>query len=141
MKPDDSATVSTNKREMAKTEPLATSPAAKSAAIASDEPEPLPSDRHLKSRSLLKRRSLWLIAALLVAGAAAFGYHWAFGKAKVLYATAAVERGDVESTVVAAGIVQPIKYVDVGAQTSGKLKSLKVNRGDQVKENQLLAEN
>ena len=40
----------------------------------------------------------------------------------------------------AAGIVQPIKYVDVGAQTSGKLKSLKVNRGDQVKENQLLAE-
>jgi len=36
--------------------------------------------------------------------------------------------------------VQPIKYVDVGAQTSGKLKSLKVMRGDLVKENQLLAE-
>jgi macrolide-specific efflux system membrane fusion protein len=67
-------------------------------------------------------------------------YHWAFGKAKVHYTTAAVERGDVESTVVAAGIVQPTNYVDVGAQTSGKLKSLKVNRGDQVKENQLLAE-
>jgi hypothetical protein len=33
-----------------------------------------------------------------------------FGKAKVRYATAAVERGDIESTVVAAGIVQPIKY-------------------------------
>jgi macrolide-specific efflux system membrane fusion protein len=83
---------------------------------------------------------VWLIGALLVAGAGAFGYHWVFGKAKVLYATAAVVRGDIESTVVAAGIVQPIKYVDVGAQTSGKLKSLKVNRGDQVKENQLLAE-
>lgn len=51
---------------------------------------------------------------------------WAFGKAKVRYATAAVERGDVESSVVAAGVVQPIKYVEVGAQTSGKLKSLKV---------------
>jgi macrolide-specific efflux system membrane fusion protein len=51
-----------------------------------------------------------------------------------------VERGDVESTVVAAGIVQPFSYVDVGAQTSGKLKSLKVKRGDQVEKNQLLAE-
>jgi macrolide-specific efflux system membrane fusion protein len=86
------------------------------------------------------RRSLWLVGALLLIGAGAFGYHWAFGKSKVRYTTAFVTRGAVESTVVAAGIVQPIKYVDVGAQTSGKLKSLKVNRGDQVKENQLLAE-
>ena len=61
-------------------------------------------------------------------------------KPRSVYATAAVERGDIESTVVAAGIVQPIKYVDVGAQTSGKLKSLKVKRGDQVEKNQLLAE-
>jgi len=58
----------------------------------------------------------------------------------VHYVTATVERGDVESTVVAAGIVQPIQYVDVGAQTSGKLKSLKVIRGDRVEKNQLLAE-
>jgi macrolide-specific efflux system membrane fusion protein len=41
---------------------------------------------------------------------------------------------------VAAGIVQPFNYVDVGAQTSGKLKSLKVKRGDQVEKDQLLAE-
>ena len=99
-----------------------------------------PSGRHLKLRAFLRRRSLWLVGALLVIGAGAFGYHWAFGKAKVSYSTAAVTRGDIESTVVAAGIVQPIKYVDVGAQTSGKLKSLKVNRGDQVETNQLLAE-
>jgi macrolide-specific efflux system membrane fusion protein len=116
------------------------SPAAKSAATAKDELSPPAPDRHLKHRGRLQRRGLWLVGALLVISAGAFGYHWAFGKAKVHYATAAVERGDIESTVVAAGIVQPIKYVDVGAQTSGKLKSLKVNRGDQVKENQLLAE-
>jgi macrolide-specific efflux system membrane fusion protein len=41
---------------------------------------------------------------------------------------------------VAAGILQPINYVDVGAQTSGKLKSLKVKRGDRVVADQLLAE-
>ena len=107
---------------------------------APDKPATPPKGRGVKVRTLLRRRSPWVIGALLVAGAGAFGYHWAFGSAKVVYATAAVERGDVESTVVAAGILQPIKYVDVGAQTSGKLKSLKVQRGDQVKENQLLAE-
>ena len=116
------------------------SPAAKSAATANDELAPPATDRHVKHRGHLKRRGLWLLGALLVIGAGAFGYHWAFGKAKVHYATAAVTRGDIESTVVAAGIVQPIKYVDVGAQTSGKLKSLKVNRSDQVETNQLLAE-
>ncbi|MGD0591972.1 MAG: efflux RND transporter periplasmic adaptor subunit [Bacteroidota bacterium] len=91
-------------------------------------------------QDLRKRRYLWLIGALIIIIAGAFVYHWMFGKAKVLYATAAVERGDVESTVVAAGIVQPFKYVDVGAQTSGMLQSLKVNRGDRVEKKQLLAE-
>jgi macrolide-specific efflux system membrane fusion protein len=99
-----------------------------------------PPDVASKPASFLTRRARWLMGAVLLAAACAFGYHWAFGKAKVLYATAAVERGDIESTVVAAGVLQPINYVDVGAQTSGKLKSLKVKRGDQVVVDQLLAE-
>ncbi len=98
------------------------------------------SERRSNSRSILRRSVLWLIGALIIVGAGVFGYHLAFGKTKTLYTTASVERGDVQSTVVAAGIVQPIKYVDVGAQTSGMLQSLKVDRGDEVKEKQLLAE-
>src|SRR6202035_4034138 len=39
-----------------------------------------------------------------------------------------------------AGVLQPVLYVDVGAQTSGKLQSLKVKRGDQVTKGQVLAE-
>ena len=108
--------------------------------IAGDESDTRPKERHSPFRSVLRRRSLWLVGTLLLVGAGALVYHWVFGTAKVLYATATVQRGDIESTVVAAGILQPLKYVDVGAQTSGKLKSLKVNRGDQVIENQLLAE-
>jgi len=77
--------------------------------------------------------------ALLAGGAGVLAYRWEFGAAKVVYATATVTRGDVESTVVAAGIVQPVTYVDVGAQTSGTLQSLKVKRGDQVAKGQLLA--
>lgn len=86
-------------------------------------------------------RRLWLTAALLACVAAAFfGYRLYFGSAKIQYSTAPVSRGDVESTVVAAGVLQPFNYVDVGAQTSGQLKSLKVARGDKVAKGQLLAE-
>jgi len=89
----------------------------------------------------LQRRGLLLIGALLViAVTGIFWYLSASGKAQVHYAATDVKRGDVESTVVAAGILQPVRYVDVGAQTSGQLKSLKVKRGDKVEEGQLLAE-
>jgi macrolide-specific efflux system membrane fusion protein len=92
-----------------------------------------------KNMTFLQQYRLWLIATLIIVSAGVLGYYWAFSKTKVVYATATVERGDVESTVVAAGIIQPIKYVDVGAQTSGNLQSLKVKRGDQVEKGQLLA--
>jgi macrolide-specific efflux system membrane fusion protein len=122
------------------TEPTSAAPEPTPTTPATTRPATPPGDRHPKLRALLHRRSIWLIAALIVACAGWFGYHWTFGKATVRYSTASVERGDVESTVVAAGIVQPFNYVDVGAQTSGKLKSLKVKRGDQVEKDQLLAE-
>jgi macrolide-specific efflux system membrane fusion protein len=112
----------------------------KPVATVNDQPPIVTAGGHKRSRSFGRRRIVWLVAALLVAAGGALTYYWAFGKAKVLYATATVERGDIESTVVAAGVLQPILYVDVGAQTSGKLQSLKVKRGDQVVKDQLLAE-
>jgi macrolide-specific efflux system membrane fusion protein len=116
------------------------SPVALSAAAVNARPVSAPSSPPATTPAIVHRRGLWLIVALiLVAGAGVFGYHWAFGAAKTVYATAAVQRGDLETTVVAAGVVQPITYVDVGAQTSGKLQSLKVKRGDQVTKGELLA--
>jgi len=93
-----------------------------------------------RAASLWQRRRFWLIGTVLIVVAGAFVYHSFFATPKVVYTTATVQRGDIESTVVAAGIVQPVKYVDVGAQTSGMLKSLKVQRGDHVEKGQLLAE-
>lgn len=61
-----------------------------------------PMDIHTKRWAGMRRRGLWLIGILLVLAAGVVGYHWAFGKAKVLYATIVVERGNVESTVLAA---------------------------------------
>ncbi|HIJ88625.1 MAG TPA: efflux RND transporter periplasmic adaptor subunit [Desulfuromonadales bacterium] len=119
---------------------METPQAEKITAVDTAKPASPPSDTPSKFRALLQRRSVWLVLVLFVAALFAFGYHWAFGTPEVIYNTAAVERGNIESTVVAAGIVQPFKYVDVGAQTSGVLKSLKVIRGNQVKKDQLIAE-
>jgi macrolide-specific efflux system membrane fusion protein len=56
------------------------------------------------------------------------------------YLTAEVTRLDLEDAVLATGQLQAYKQVDVGAQVSGQLKSLKVKLGDEVKKGQWLAE-
>jgi membrane fusion protein, macrolide-specific efflux system len=56
------------------------------------------------------------------------------------YLTATVTRADLENAVLATGTLQAYKQVDVGAQVSGQLKSLKVKLGDKVKKSQWLAE-
>ena len=48
-----------------------------------------------KIRTLLRRRSVWAIGLLLIICACWLGYQWLFSKAKVLYVTAVVERGNV----------------------------------------------
>ena len=129
-----------DKHGMAQMEATNLNPVIKTTSKAGEESTKHAEHRPGKFRTFMHKRWLWLVGILIVAGALVAGGFLVFGKAKVVYTTAAVERGDVENTVLAAGIVQPFKYVDVGAQTSGKLKSLKVKRGDQVEESQLLAE-
>jgi len=125
----------TNKMETSDPEPTIKS----EPTLAAENPSPQ-SEPPGKPVSLFRRRGFWTITLILILIASFFIYKLTFGKQKIHYSTVSVLRGDVENTVIAAGIVQPIQYVDVGAQTSGKLKSLKVKRGDQVKKGQLLAE-
>ncbi|KVD43277.1 hemolysin secretion protein D [Burkholderia sp. ABCPW 11] len=56
------------------------------------------------------------------------------------YLSAPVTRGDLENAVLATGALQAFKQVDVGAQVSGQLKTLKVKLGDKVTKGQWLAE-
>src|SRR5690554_1129046 len=56
------------------------------------------------------------------------------------YIFATVERADLEDLVTATGTLQPREYVDVGAQVSGTLDYIHVEVGDEVEQDQLLAE-
>lgn len=54
--------------------------------------------------------------------------------------TVKVTVGDVEDTVSAVGVLQPLDYVDVGTQVSGQLQKLMVKPGDKVEKGQQLAQ-
>lgn len=56
------------------------------------------------------------------------------------YVTAPVRKGDVENAVLATGRIDAIERVNVGAQVSGQVKSLKVKLGDHVTKGQLIAD-
>ena len=83
-------------------------------------------------------RIVMLVLALALAG-------WAIkvvffpGKVAPQYTTAKVARADLENAVLATGILQAFRKVDVGAQVSGQLQKLEVELGDRVKKGQLLA--
>jgi len=91
-----------------------------------------------------RRGTRMATVAVLVALAAggAYGVHaWtARAGAGDQLTVATVQRGDLEDTVTATGILQPRDYVDVGTQVSGQLEKLAVEIGSRVKAGQLIAE-
>lgn len=108
-------------------------------ATPADEARPVPS-RRPKRRG--KGRLVVLVIVLIglgVGGWIAWSRYTSTGTTQAVV-TENVERGDIENSVTASGLLSPIKDVDVGAQVSGQLKSLKVEVGETVKEGQLIAE-
>lgn len=100
------------------------------------------SDELLRMKTAISsfRWRSWLVAAGLLT-LAALAIFWYFRDDKQPgYMTAPVNRGDIETTVLASGTVESDNLVSVGAQVSGQLKSLKVELGDTVKAGQLVAE-
>lgn len=84
------------------------------------------------------RRRLLVVVFGIVAAGAAIG--WWQARPSVAYQTQPVARGDVESTVMAIGTLQPRRYVDVGAQVSGLIQRLPVQPGSVIKKGELLVE-
>ena len=81
-----------------------------------------------------------VLAAALVAVAACSGSGGGFGgKKSDRYMTETVAVGDVEKTVLGTGVLQPFEVVNVGAQASGRIDSLRVELGDVVRKGQILA--
>jgi macrolide-specific efflux system membrane fusion protein len=91
---------------------------------------------------MMKRTPLVLssLVALALLGGGAWWLWSARADTKPAFRTQAVALGDVEDTVSAVGVLQPLNYVDVGTQVSGQLRTINVDFGQRVEQGQLLAQ-
>ncbi|MHB2019921.1 MAG: efflux RND transporter periplasmic adaptor subunit [Candidatus Xenobia bacterium] len=88
-------------------------------------------------------RHLW-VAGVLVACAVVILALWQWQRTRNAaapppYELRAVDRGDIEETVLTTGTLQPVLTVTVGSQVSGLVLQVYVDYNSQVRKNQLLA--
>lgn len=89
------------------------------------------------------RKKKWIIWLLLLAGLAAVVYYLAgdyFETETPQNMTYTVRKGDIETTVLATGILKPARLVAVGAQATGRVINLSVTAGQHVKKDTLIAQ-
>lgn len=85
----------------------------------------------------------WLLLILVLVGLGAVYYYFQYLQnpelPKPIYQTEALKRGDLTTTLLATGNLQPLKQVDIGTEISGKVIEVKVAAGAEVKEGEVLA--
>jgi macrolide-specific efflux system membrane fusion protein len=96
----------------------------------------------MRARHGFIRRNRFVLGAAAAIVLAVVFYNFAGGTSEDAEElnTALVTRGNIENVVPSAGSLQPLDFVDVGAQVSGQLETLHVEAGDHVSEGDLLAE-
>lgn len=90
------------------------------------------------SFSITKKTTLTFLIAILIL--IAVGYILYPQKNATTYVTDTVQRGNIEETVLATGMLQASKLVAVGAQVSGQIETLAVNLGDPIRQGDLVAQ-
>ncbi|MHA7846255.1 macrolide transporter subunit MacA [Serratia sp. D1N4] len=85
------------------------------------------------------RKKRWVLILVVLAVIAALAYWRSSHSVAVDFKTVKVAQRDLQQNVLATGQLDAVRKVDVGAQVSGQLESLKVEIGDKVKKGQLLA--
>ncbi|MBJ3783215.1 efflux RND transporter periplasmic adaptor subunit [Devosia sediminis] len=90
----------------------------------------------------MKTFAKWLVTLVVLggAGAAAWWYFLAPTQASTVPDTVSVGRGDIETTVLASGVLEASALVSVGAEVSGSIKAVHVTLGQAVKRGDLIAE-
>lgn len=89
-------------------------------------------------KSYKKLKSLLIIFTILFL--LSFLLWWNFFRTIETIRTETITKGDIKNVVTALGVLQPHRYVDIGAQVSGQIKHIAVRAGDKVKKGDLLVE-
>ena len=89
----------------------------------------------------MKRKAVW-VAIMLAAGAGAWGvYAWTSRETRgdVAFEVVIVSRGDIESTILTTGVVEPQNRVEIKPPISGRVEDILVREGDIVQKGRILA--
>jgi HlyD family secretion protein len=89
-------------------------------------------------RKKKSRKAWWIVAVLLVAGAAGTGAYLKRSEKPILVQTEKVSRRSLTEFVVASGRIQPVVQVKISPEVSGEIIDLPVKEGQQVKKGDLL---
>lgn len=88
---------------------------------------------------MMRKKSFWLVLILLI-GAGVFAWRWFQKKEEApKYQVAVLERGNIETSVLATGIVQPENRLELKPPIAGRVESLLVEEGQMVRQGQVLA--
>jgi HlyD family secretion protein len=88
----------------------------------------------------VKRRILWAIVIVVIAGGITGGYFYSQSVGgRVPYKTAPVTRGTLVAAVATTGTLNAVITVQVGSQVSGNIKQLFADFNSQVKKNAVIA--
>lgn len=83
----------------------------------------------------------WVVALIVVAAAVYFYNRWRQpGAAALAYRTSTVEKGDIRQIVTASGSIEPVVFVEVGTEISGRLENISVDFNSAVTNGQVLAQ-
>ncbi len=87
------------------------------------------------------RRRWWAIAGLAAAAglATAVYYWWPGGSVEAAAEVVAVERGDIEITAIATGVVRPRNRLEIKPPLAGRIEEVLVDEGERVRKGQILA--
>ncbi|CAM2982101.1 efflux RND transporter periplasmic adaptor subunit [Vibrio mytili] len=88
----------------------------------------------------MNHKKKWLFLCGIILVGAAVGYFLQRPEPVAGYATEPVRKGHIEKAVLANGMLQASKLVNVGAQVSGQIQSLAVSLGDEVEQGDLIAQ-
>lgn len=88
----------------------------------------------------MKRSRKWLVILIAIGAIGLFASRWFGTRAEgPLYRTVTVARGDVESTVLATGVVQPQNRLEIKPPISGRAEQILVREGQPVRKGQIVA--
>jgi len=93
------------------------------------------------NKTTTTRRYRWLILMALLAafGSGAYYYWYAGGEARPAYRVISVTRGDLETSILSTGVVQPRNRLEIKPPIAGRAERVLVQEGQNVTKGQIMA--